>query len=385
MRTAIRRDEQHAGAVLTIDLRAIRQNYRLLAKMVGPDINCAGVVKADAYGLGAHRVAPALYQAGCRSFFVAQLDEGIDLRGHLPDDASIFVLNGLGNNSEGDCAEAGIVPVLNSLDQCDAWSACARKRGSLLPAAIQVDSGMSRLGLSPREVAILTGTPALGLDIRMVMSHLACADMPSHPANAYQLSAYQALAKHFPGARQSLANSSGIFLGRAFHHDVVRPGAALYGINPVPLQPNPMQPVVRLTAQVIQVRETEAGAHIGYGWDFHTEKPAQLATLSIGYADGLHRALGSKGVVTFQGRRLHIAGRVSMDSLTINLGDLAPDTLTRGTEVEIIGEHQSIDDLANAGDTIGYELLTGLGHRYKRIFLDDVDTGSVARTGDFAR
>jgi alanine racemase len=376
---------RHASAVLTIDLEAISRNYRLLAERVGPGVTCAGVVKADAYGLGADRVAPALYRAGCRAFFVAHLDEGLDLQTHLPRDVAIYVLNGLPSGGERDCAEAGIVPVLNSREQLEAWSDQARQRGRILPGVVQVDSGMSRLGISPREVADLSGMDTSTLDIQVVMSHLACADTPEHPANAHQLAAFQTLAKRFPGARKSFANSSGIFLGRNYHHDLVRPGAALYGLNPNPAQCNPMLPVVRLTAQVIQTREVETDAHVGYGWNFRATQPTRLATLAIGYADGLQRAFGNGGAVYFRGRRLAVAGRVSMDSLTVDLGDLPPGMLARGSQVEIIGGHQSLDALAAAAGTIGYEMLTSLGQRYERIYSDEIDVRWTARSGGTVR
>jgi alanine racemase len=376
---------RHASAVLTIDLAAIARNYRLLAERVGPGVTCGGVVKADAYGLGADRVAPALYRAGCRAFFTAHLDEALDVQQHLPGDVTIYVLNGLPPGGEGDCAEAGIVPVLNSLEQVAAWTDQARKRGRILPAVVQVDSGMSRLGMSPRDVADFVSRDTSVLDIRMVMSHLACADTPEHPANAYQRAAFAALAQHFPGARKSLANSSGIFLGRDYHHDLTRPGAALYGLNPTPGQTNPMLPVVRLTAQVIQTREIEADDHVGYGWNFWAMAPTRLATLAIGYADGLQRAFGNGGAVYFRGRRLPIAGRVSMDSLTVDLGDLPLEMLARGSQVEIIGEHQSLDALAATAGTIGYEMLTSLGQRYQRVYSGEIEARLAARSGDVVR
>jgi alanine racemase len=378
-------DTRHASAVLTIDLEAISRNYRLLAERVGPGVTCAGVVKADAYGLGADRIAPVLYRAGCRAFFVAHLDEGLDLQTHLPRDVAIYVLNGLPHGGERVCADAGIIPVLNSREQYDAWTEQARARGRILPAVIQVDSGMSRLGMSPHEVAAVVEEPASVLDIQLVMSHLACADTPKHPANAHQLAAFQALARRFPGARRSFANSSGIFLGRDYHHDLVRPGAALYGLNPNPAEINPMLPVVRLTAQVIQTREIEADAHVGYGWNFQAKKPTRLATLAIGYADGLQRAFGNGGAVYFRGRRLPVAGRVSMDSLTVDLGDLPPGMLARGSQVEIIGGYQSLDALAATAGTIGYEMLTSLGQRYERIYSEEIDARLVARSGGIVR
>ena len=383
MADAIMRGALHAGAVLTIDLDAVRWNYRFLRGKLGARVRCGAVVKADAYGLGARYVAPALYAEGCREFFVAHLDEGLRLRPLLPE-SSIYILNGLPSGGEADCADAGLVPVLNSLDQCHAWSVCARELGKALPAVVQVDSGMNRLGMSQREIAgwVKGSSQLAGLDIRFVMSHLACADVPSHVANVMQLEKFRRLAEYFPGSLRSLANSSGIFLGRDFHHDVVRPGAALYGVNPIPTQVNPMRPAVRLSARVVQVREADEGDHVGYGWDFRTNSAARLATLSIGYADGLPRALGKGVVVYFEGHALPIAGRVSMDSITVDVSNLQPDRLGPGSDVEVIGDHQSVDDLAEAMGTIGYEVLTGLGHRYERNYLGAADLSRAELVGE---
>lgn len=373
----------HAGAVLTIDLEAVRWNYRFLRGKLGAHVRCGAVMKADAYGLGAVHVAPAIHAEGCRDFFVACLDEGLRLRPHLPA-CSIYILNGLPSGGEADCADAGLVPVLNSLEQCQAWSMRARELGRTLPAVIQIDSGMNRLGMSQREVAgwVKGGAQLEGVDIHFVMSHLACADVPSHVANEMQLAKFRRLAEHFPGLPRSLANSSAIFLGRDFHHDVVRPGAALYGINPIPRRANPMRQAVRLSARVIQVREAVKGDHVGYGWDFRANAASRLATLSIGYADGLRRALGKSGVVHFDGQALPITGRVSMDSITVDVSNLAPDRLRAGSEVEVIGDHQSVDDLAKAIGTIGYEVLIGLGHRYERNYLGAVDLSPAELAGE---
>lgn len=378
---------RHAGAVLTIDLDALRWNYRILKQKVGPGVRCGAVVKADAYGLGAAHVAPALYAEGCRDFFVAHLGEGLDLRPLLPASASIFILNGLPHGGEADCADACLVPVLNSRGQLDAWSRCARGLERTLPAVVQVDSGMSRLGMSPREVIRWTddGAHSDSIGIRLVMSHLACADEPAHPANQMQLASFVQLADRFAGVPRSLANSSGIFLDRDFHQDVTRPGAALYGVNPTPGQPNPMRPVVRLSAQIIQTRDIAEGDHVGYGWDFRADRPTRLATLSIGYADGLHRALGRRGVVYFEGRALLIAGRVSMDSISVDVSSLPPTHLGPGSAIEIIGEHQSVDDLADAIGTIGYEVLTSLGHRYERNYLGAVETSRAETAGELVQ
>jgi alanine racemase len=205
--------------VLTIDLEAVRWNYRFLRSKLGAHVRCGAMVKADAYGLGAEYVAPALHAEGCPDFFVAHLDEGLRLRPHLPA-SSIFILNGLPSGGEADCADAGLVPVLNSLDQCHAWSMHAQSLGETLPAVVQVDSGMNRLGMSQREITgwVKAGSRTAGVDVQFVMSHLACADAQSHVANAMQLARFRRLADHFPGLPRPFANSSGIFLGKDFHH-----------------------------------------------------------------------------------------------------------------------------------------------------------------------
>lgn len=362
---------QFRGAVLTVDLRAVRANYRLLCSRLGAPALCAGVVKADAYGLGASYVSLALFAEGCRHFFVAHLDEGLALRPYLPRSADIFILNGLPRGAEQECAMVGLVPVLNSLEQAEAWSDCARKLARALPAVVQVDSGMNRLGLMPGDVAAFANKYSRSdvFDLRFVMSHLACADTPAHEANAMQLAAFKRLAAFFPAVPRSLANSSGIFLGRDYHFNLARPGAALYGVNPDPAAVNPMQPVVRLTAKVIQLREVSPGDRVGYGLDYSVPAASRLATLSIGYADGLHRLWGKTGAVFFEGKRLPVVGRVSMDSIVVDASGVTPGRLGPNSEVEVIGDCQSVDDLAGASGTIGYEVLTALGHRYRRIYL----------------
>jgi alanine racemase len=365
------RDPDIAGATLTIDLGALADNYRLLrACLSGGD--CAAVVKADAYGLGAAQVAAALWRAGCRQFFVAHLQEGIALRAALPADAEIFVLNGLMPGAETACLDAGLTPVLNSLAQIAGWTDLSRQQGRALPAILQIDSGMARLGLSPAEVDLLAGEPARlgGVALRAVMSHLACADEPAHPANRAQLARFEAQRRRLPPAPASFANSSGIFLGSDYHFDLARPGAALYGVAPVPGAPNPMRAVVRLDVRVIQTREISAGDGVGYGHAFQATKPTRIATLAIGYADGWPRCISRTGLAYVDGRALPIAGRVSMDSLTLDITTLPADMLKPGDFVELLGPHQSIDAVASAAGTIGYEILTSLGGRYRRRYLD---------------
>ncbi|MBA3447308.1 MAG: alanine racemase [Pseudaminobacter sp.] len=357
-----------AGAVLTIDLGAVRENYRRLkARLGGP--RCAGVVKADGYGLGAARVALALAKEGCDVFFVAHVGEGLELRDALGREPEIFLLNGVPPDAEAICAAAGLTAVVNSLDQLAAWRGAAAALGENLPAALQVDSGMARLGLSPKEVKSIAGDPGLlgGIGVKLVMSHLACADDPEHPANAAQKKQFDLLRSMLPSATASLANSSGVFLGAPFHYDLARPGVALYGVNPTPGRPNPMRAVVRLSAKIIQTRTLEAGAGVGYGHAYRAKTPLRAATISLGYADGWHRRAAA-AAASFEGVRLPFIGRVSMDSIILDISALPDGALKTGDLVDLIGPDQTIDDVAALAGTIGYEVLTGLGRRFHRLY-----------------
>jgi alanine racemase len=362
-----------AGALLTIDLGAVCDNWRALRARVahGGSADCAAVLKADAYGLGAAQVGPALAAAGCRQFFVAHVAEGAALRPLLPADAAVYVLHGPPPGAEADCLARGLVPVLNSLQQVDAWQALAVRQGRALPAVLQVDSGMSRLGLSPAELDRLAGrADALaGIDLCCVMSHLANAEEPQHPGNAMQRAAFEAARRMLPPAPASLANSSGIFLGPDYHFDLVRPGAALYGVAPVAGAPNPMRPVVRLQAKVMQVRHVDTGTAVGYGFAWRAARPSRIATVSVGYADGWHRSQGPRGAAWFDGVELPLAGRVSMDTITLDASALPEGALQPGTLVDLIDAEHGVDAVAARAGTIGYEVLTGLGRRYQRHYV----------------
>jgi alanine racemase len=358
-------DLHQAGAILDIDLGAIRRNFRRLQDRLAGG-KCAAVVKADGYGLGAAKIARALVKDGCDTFFVAHAGEGLSLRSGIGQGCDIYILNGVPPGAEIDCAGAGLIPVCNSFEQLAAWRQTAKGLGQALPVAVQVDSGMSRLGMAPGEVAAVAADPGAfdGLDLRLVMSHLACADEPSSPANEAQRRSFDTLRTMLPAAPASLANSSGIFLGGAYHYDLARPGAALYGVNPTPGKPNPMLPVVRLLAKVIQSRVLETGAGVGYGHVFRATGALGVATISLGYADGWPRRATAGG--WFDGAPLPLVGRVSMDSIILDGSALAPGRLRAGDLVEMIGPNQTIDDVASMAGTIGYEILTGLGSRFHR-------------------
>lgn len=359
------------GARLCIDLGALAANYAMLQRRAGP-VPCAAVIKADAYGLGAERVAGALAMRGCRHFFVAHLGEAIAVRPHLPPDARIYVLNGLQPGCEQICAAADIVPVLNSAEQARAWTGFARALDRALPAALQMDSGMSRLGLCADEARALAADRSFQTHValELVMSHLACADMPEHPANRAQLDRFAALAALFPGTPRSIANSGGVLLEQAFHLDMVRAGIALYGADPTEAGSQPMRPVVALDAPVIQLRTIAADTGVGYGLTFRAPSPSRIVTIGIGYADGWPRTLGNRGAAWFGDRRLPIVGRISMDSVTLDATALPRGAIGYGDRVELIGPHQSIETIAADAGTIAYEILTGLGDRFERVYRD---------------
>ncbi len=370
-----------AGGLLTVDLDAIAANYRLLRDLAGPAL-CAAVVKADGYGLGAVAVARRLRREGCQHFFVAHLHEGAALRPCLERDSALYVLNGPMPGSCGAMLLHGLTPVLNSLDQLAEWQALSQLEGRPLAAVLQFDTGMSRFGLSAAEAEALARDPSPldGIAPVLLMSHLACADTPAHPANAEQRRRFEALCALLPGVRASLAASSGSFLGPEYRFGMIRPGAALYGVNPVPGRVNPMHPVIRLQGRVVQVRWIPVGAAVGYGARFVADAPRRVATVGVGYADGLLRASGGRGIATLSSggaATLPIIGRISMDSLALDVTALGETPLPPGTEIDLIGPDRSLDEAAEAAGTIGYEMLTALGARYHRRYLG-ADEGEAA-------
>ena len=362
---------------LSVDLGAVAANWRRLSGMY-PESRVGAVMKADAYGLGAEYIAPMLAGLGCREFFVAHLAEGLALKPLLPADASLFVLNGLAPGSEARCAEAGIIPVLNSPEQARAWYRLAKETSRTLPAALQVDTGMSRLGLSETELKHVLTQPgdAGSVELRLLMSHMACADTPDAVANSTQIARFRRFAECLPDVPRSLANSASALSLPDTAGEVLRPGLALYGIDPGPDGTAGLQPAVRLDARVIHIRIIPAGAGVGYGFDYVAHSPRRVATISVGYADGWPRALSGKGAVWFHGNRLPLLGRVSMDSCVMDITDLPDGALRPGDLVELIGPHQSVSDLARLLNTTPHEILTGLGHRFARSFVNRPPCGA---------
>lgn len=357
-------------ARLVIDVDAVVANYSILRHQLG-GAECAAVVKADCYGLGQSPIVDRLWQADCRHFFVARVEEGIALRGLLSE-AAIYVFDGVPNGVEGDLVRHRLTPVLNSLSQVDRWRHHSLQGQRPLPAVLHADTGMLRLGLTPSEVKALDQDPdrLVGIDVELVMSHLATADEGPSPQSDRQLARFDGIRRRLPMGRASLANSAGVFRGPRFHFDVARPGYALYGGHPAPGDgPNPMQPVVRLEAPILQVRSADAAETVGYGATFTVAEPMTLATLGIGYADGFLRSGSNRGSVVIGGYPAPIVGRISMDLTTVDVSGVPEHLAVEGGWAEVIGSHRTIDMVADDAGTIGYEILTSLGSRYRRRYL----------------
>jgi alanine racemase len=361
-----------ATGVLTVDLDAICANWRKLEKTAVP-AECAAVIKADAYGCGLDPVARALALAGCKTFFVATLDEARAARAALPS-AALYVLGGFIQNTGQAYAKIDARPVIGDLNELAEWDVFCRRSGWAGGAAIHIDTGMNRLGLTRVEAqGLIPRINAGDHGITLVMSHLACAESLNHPLNSRQLASFREIAGVFSGVPASLSNSSGVFLGAPFQFDLVRPGAALYGVNPTPEADNPMQAAVELKARVMQIRDVERGESVGYGATWTARRPTRLAIVSAGYADGYLRAGssndGTRGAdVMVAGKRCPVAGRISMDLMAVDITDIEKNAVRRGHMVTLIGDGITVDELAHHFGTIGYEVLTSLGPRYARVY-----------------
>lgn len=361
------------GAVLSIDLGALAANWRGLAARAGV-AECGAVVKADAYGIGIETAVPALASAGCRTFFVAHLAEGVRARAVAPDGA-IYVLNGFAEGRIAEYRAHRLRPVLGSAQEIAAW---ARLGPGCEAAALHVDTGMNRLGLRPSDArALIEAGELAARGIGLVMSHFASAEIEGDAVTARQIALFSALVEVMRGGANaaipaSLANSSGHFLPGAPMFDLTRPGYALYGGNPTPERSNPMAPVIRLEAPIIQVHAVPAGETVGYNGNWTAARLSRIATISCGYADGYPRNAGNTpfhagGTAIIAGRECPFAGNVSMDLITIDVTDLAESAVRPGDMVILIGESLDIDRVGRAARTIGYEILTNLGRRYRRV------------------
>ena len=366
--------DAHETAILTIDLDALAANYRRLRDLAGA-AECAAVVKADAYGIGMAVAAPVLWGAGCKTFFVATLAEARALRALLPD-AVIYVFFGLLPGTAAMFRAHDLRPVLNSAEEIGEWAAYSASVGEKLPCAVHVDSGMNRLGLAADEVEAVASARDLwaAMTLSLVMSHLACADDPTHPKSDAQLQAFDRLRALLPEALASLANSAGILLGRSYAYDLVRPGIALYGGHPRRQGPNPFQPVVHLKGRILQVRNVAPGETVGYGATRTLKRASRVATVAVGYADGFFRALSNRDgadsfVVYIGAHAAPVLGRVSMDLISVDVTGVPEDISQRGAWVELIGPNVTAQEFAARAGTIDYEVLTNLGRRALRRYI----------------
>ncbi len=364
--------EHLASAIVSIDLAALCTNYRTLCKQAAPAA-CGVAIKGEAYGLGMAVVAKALWNEGCRNYFVSRPSEGAELRAVLAD-AAIYVLDGFYLGQAEFYMHHKLIPALISIDQAQEWAKVAAGR----PCAIHVDTGISRLGFTVAEFKKLFGDDEFIklIHINLLVSHLACSDEDEHEMNAKQLAAFYKFRKYLPDVPASFANSSGIFLGGAYTFDLVRAGVALYGGNPTPGKPNPMKTVVTLQAKVMQTRHVKQGDTIGYSATWTAPRDSKIAILGAGYRDGIPRKLSSSQIdgpaqVYIAGSRVPIVGRVSMDMMACDVTDIPDAEISRGTLAEIFGPHISVDEAAASAGTISYELLTHLGNRYHRRYIGD--------------
>ena len=364
------------GGQLSIDLGALARNWRALDKVSAGALTGA-VVKADAYGTGIAMASKALHAAGARFFFVATPDEGMAVRAAVPD-AHIFVLNGLYPGAANLYVRLNLMPVISSIDMLEEWLAKCTERNEAYPSAFHFDTGMNRMGFRLNEAPrVRDRIRALGYAPQMVMSHLACADQPSHEKNRTQLALFGSVMTQFPGIPASLANSAGLMTGRDYHFQMVRPGIALYGGRAVTGRKNPMAPVVTLHVPIMQVKEARTGETVGYGATQSLSRDSRLAILSHGYADGFLRSLSGSntrpgGKVVIRGKACPVIGKVSMDQITVDITELGPDNIpSPGEGAEVLGNMLGVDDLADAGGTIGYEILTSLKGRYSRNYVGD--------------
>jgi alanine racemase len=357
-----------ANSFLCINIDLIISNYMLLKKKLGKAA-CAATLKADAYGIGAAKVGPALVKAGCSSFFVATIDEAIDLRNYIKlKHIKIAVLSGFLPKTEPIFNEYDIIPVINNLDQLRDWKKYNSATGKSLNSVLQIDTGMNRLGLTANELYKILDNPTEinGANLCGLMSHLACSDEPDHEMNQKQLLEFIKAKNKLPRMETSLANSGGIFLGKSYHFDLARPGIALYGATPNYNACNPLKQAIKLYGRVLQIRETGANQTVGYGASYKPTRDSVIATVGVGYADGYLRSLSSNSYAFFNNIKIPIIGRVSMDCITVDISSVPTRTIKPGDFIEVMGDNFTIDDIAKAANTVPHEILSGLGTRHFR-------------------
>jgi len=357
------------STLITIDLDALTENFRWYGEQARP-ATCAAVVKADAYGLGVARIAQTLHRAGCSQFFAATHREGMQLRALLPD-AAVYVFEGVTTETADLFVEHNLVPVLIAEDQGAAWAQRARQAGRPLPAIIDIDTGMARLGFGERELQALRaqGDDLDWLRIEYVMTHLACADERGSPSVGRQLELFMRLRGLLPPAPTSIGNSAGSLLGPEAAGDMIRIGLSLFGGNPYLDGEHPARPVVRVQSRILQLRDITEPTPVGYGATFTAEAGSRIATVGTGYADGYPWSLANRGVAVVGGHRVPVVGRISMDLITLDVSGLPDELVQPGCEVDLVGPGISLEEVAERAGTINYEILTRLSQRARRRYI----------------
>jgi alanine racemase len=355
---------------LTVNLAAIVANWNILRERFSGQ-ETAAVVKADAYGMGMIPVSQALAKAGCHTFFVATLEEGLALRETLPD-VRILVFHGVQEGEEFAFATHRLIPVLNSREQLMRWKPIAKDHVHAV-SALHIDTGMGRLGLQPEEFKTLDAQLLTDCRVSLIMSHLACAPDPAHPLNMQQLEMVKQIASSAAGIPVSFANSGGVFLPKEFHYHLARVGCSLYGIAPQDTGKNPMHQIAEWHAPILQIRTTTHEQSVGYGATKIVPKGTRILTVASGYADGYHRILSNHSCAYIGKHRLPLLGRVTMDMLCFDGTEVAESLLQEGTMVTLLGNHPEItvDAIATRAQTIGYEILTSIGPRVKRVYVEE--------------
>lgn len=358
-------------SALVVDLQKVKNNYQVAKSFLNPSTICGSVVKANAYGLGFLEISQTLFETGCKHFFVAYLSEAIELRVLLPN-VTIYTLMPINEKEFEECFVNNITPVLNDLSDIKVYNKFAMQKDKKLPFILHIDTGMTRLGLTDKQFYSFCENKEWHshLEITYIMSHLSRSDEPQSDMNTFQLEKFKNLCKFLPDVKMSLANSSGICLGKDYHFDMVRPGCMLYGINPtLYINKSPVETVATLYGKVLQVRTLTEDQPVSYGFTYQAKKGDKIATVACGYADGYHRIMSNNTYCYFKGYQLPIIGIITMDMLMVDVNSLPEKILNEFNFVELLGDNVKVETLATNAKTIGYEILTSLGNRFNRIYV----------------
>jgi len=351
--------------ILRINLQALKANYNLLSK-IAKNATCSAVVKNNAYGLGAVEISKLLYNEGCRNFWVAHAHEGEEIRSVVKD-SNIYVLQGVGDDSIDLFRKNNLIPVISTKEQFIFW------KSELKPYIIHIDTGLNRYGIRENDIEFILSHKKELSHLKMIISHLACADDIGHFMNKYQHDNFERISGKFTGVKRGLSASDGLFLGDKFTYDYIRAGAALYGINTAPYRENQMKPVVTIEAPVVQTEILPLGAYAGYGITYRAHQEKKIAVISIGYGDGIPCSLKNIGKIWFKDNfaklyESRVIGRISMDLTICDITQIPEGIVKIGCMASLINEHYTVDDMGRDAGTIGYEILSRLGSRYFRYY-----------------